>query len=149
MKSQKYVSKFSIIWLIEKKIMAKENTKGKKVSEDPIEEPTLEDLEKEEIEASSDSDGTEEGQNTEEPETESLEARVETEAKKTAPEEDPEGTFMSVDAAEERNVKASDLNLDTNAMSIQPDEFICNVCFLILNRVQLAKPRAKVCVDCS
>ena len=135
--------------MIEKKSMAKEKTKGKKASKDLIEEPTLEDLEKEEIEASSDSSETEEEQNTQEPETESLEARVETEAKKTVPEEDSEGTFMSVDAAEERNVKASDLNLDTNAMSIQSDEFICSVCFLILNRVQLAKPRAKVCVDCS
>ncbi len=129
--------------------MAKGKTESKKTSEDVVEEPTLEDLEKEELEASSDNTETDEEESVQEPETESLEARVESEAKKSSPEDDSEGTFMSVDAAEERNVKASDLNLDTNAMSVQSDEFICSVCFLILNKVQLAKPRAKVCVDCS
>ena len=129
--------------------MAKGKTESKKTSEDVVEEPTLEDLEKEELEASSDNTETDEEESVQEPETESLEARVESEAKKSSPEDDSEGTFMSVDAAEERNIKASDLNLDTNAMSVQSDEFICSVCFLILNKVQLAKPRAKVCVDCS
>ena len=129
--------------------MAKEKTESKKPKQDAVEEPTLEDLEKEELESSSENNETQEEQSAEEPETESLEARVENEAKKTSPEDDSEGTFMSVDAAEQRNVKASDLNLDTNAMSIQSDEFICSMCFLILNKVQLAKPRAKVCVDCS
>ena len=128
--------------------MAKEKTNSKKPNEDAVEEPTLEDLEKEELEASSENNETDEEQSSEEPETESLEARVENEAKKSSPEDDSEGTFMSVDAAEERNVKASDLNLDTSAMSIQSDEFICSMCFLILNKVQLAKPRSKVCVDC-
>ena len=119
--------------------MAKEKAKpkSKKTPKEVVEEPTLEDLEKEEL------------QSPDEPETESLEARVETETKQSTPEEDAEGTFMSVDAAEQRNVKPSDLNLDTNAMGIQTDEFICSVCFLILSKVQLAKPRAKVCIDCT
>ena len=131
--------------------MAKEKAKpkSKKTPKEVVEEPTLEDLEKEELEAASDNEETEEEQSPDEPETESLEARVETETKQATPEQDAEGTFMSVDAAEQRNVKPSDLNLDTNAMGIQADEFICSVCFLILSKVQLAKPRAKVCIDCT
>jgi hypothetical protein len=128
--------------------MAKAKNKIKKKNEEVIDEPTLEDLEKEEQEASSDSSESQEEENPEEPETESLEARVKTEAKKTTQQDDAEGTFMSVDAAEQRNLIKSDLNLDTNAISIQSDEFICSICFLILNKVQLAKPRAKVCTDC-
>ena len=127
----------------------KATKKGKKIAEEVVDEPTLEDLEKEELDAASENNDTQEEQSPDEPETESLEARVETESKQSTPEEDAEGTFMSVDAAEERNVKPSDLNLDTNAMGIQTDEFICSVCFLILSKVQLAKPRAKVCIDCS
>ena len=126
--------------------MAKNEKKTKKEVEE-IEEPTLEDLEKEEIDSDENVSDTEE-EVQEAPETESLEARVETEKKQTDPEE-AEGTFMSVDAAEERNVKPSDLSLDTNAMGIQTDEFTCSVCFLILNNAQLAKPRAKVCSDCA
>ena len=55
---------------------------------------------------------------------------------------------MSVNAAEKRNVKKSDLNLDTTAEDIKEDEFTCSVCFMILGNTQLAKPRAKVCLDC-
>ena len=55
---------------------------------------------------------------------------------------------MSVDAAEKRNVKKSDLNLDTTAEDIKEDEFTCSVCFMILGNTQLAKPRSKVCIDC-
>ncbi len=55
---------------------------------------------------------------------------------------------MSVDAAEKRNVKKSDLKLDEIADDIKEDEFTCSICFLVLRNTQLAKPRAKVCVDC-
>ena len=127
----------------------KAKQKSKKTTAEVTEEPTLEDLEKEELEASSDNEETQEEQSPDEPETESLESRVETETKQSTPEDDAEGTVFSVEAAEQRNVKPSDLNLDTNAMGIQSDEFICSVCFLILSKVQLAKPRAKVCIDCS
>ena len=125
--------------------MAKKKTANKKESEEVIDEPTLEDLESEDLDSE---EMPEEEENQQEPETESLEARVESETKKSAPEEDSEGTFMSIDAAEERNVKTSDLTLDTNAMGIQDDEFICSSCFLILNIAQLEKPRAKICKDC-
>ena len=127
--------------------MAKKKVSSKKESDEAIDEPTLEDLESEELDSEEISE--EEEENQQEPETESLEARVESETKKSAPEEDSEGTFMSIDAAEERNVKTSDLTLDTNAMGIQADEFICNSCFLILNISQLEKPRAKICKDCA
>ena len=55
---------------------------------------------------------------------------------------------MSVDAAEKRNVKKSDLKLDEIADDKSEDEFICSICFMVLRNTQLAKPRAKVCVDC-
>jgi len=55
---------------------------------------------------------------------------------------------MSVHAAEKRNVKKSDLKLDDIADDISEDEFTCSVCFLVLRNTQLAKPRAKVCIDC-
>ena len=126
--------------------MAKKKETTKKETEEVIDEPTLEDLESEELDTD---EMPEEEQSQQEPETESLEARVESETKKSAPEEDSEGTFMSIDAAEERNVKTSDLTLDTNAMGIQDDEFICSSCFLILNIAQLEKPRAKICKDCA
>jgi len=125
--------------------MAKKKATNKKASEEVIDEPTLEELESEDLDSE---EMPEEEENQQEPETESLEARVESETKKSAPEEDSEGTFMSIDAAEERNVKTSDLTLDTNAMGIQDDEFICSSCFLILNIAQLEKPRAKICKDC-
>ena len=125
--------------------MAKDKVTKSKKKDEAIDEPTLEDLENEEI---VEEDVAEE-ESQEEPETESLEARVESETKKGSSEDDSEGTFMSIDAAEERNVKTSDLNLDTNAMGIQDDEFICSSCFLILNKVQLEKPRAKICKDCA
>ena len=125
--------------------MAKKKATNKKASEEVIDEPTLEELESEDL----DSEEMPEEENQQEPETESLEARVESETKKSAPEEDSEGTFMSIDAAEERNVKTSDLTLDTNAMGIQDDEFICSSCFLILKISQLEKPRAKICKDCA
>ena len=121
--------------------------KDKKAKNDKSAEPTLEELKNEEMDAEDNSKDTEE-EIIEVPETESLEARAETEKKRTDS-DDSEGTFMTVDAAEERNVKPSDLSLDTNAMGIQTDEFICSICFLILNKAQLAKPRAKVCSDCS
>ena len=127
--------------------MAKKKTANKKESEEVIDEPTLEDLESEDLDSEDMPEEEEESQ--QEPETESLEARVESETKKSPPEEDSEGTFMSIDAAEERNVKTSDLTLDTNAMGIQDDEFICSSCFLILKISQLEKPRAKICKDCA
>ena len=109
-----------------------------------IEEPTLEDLEEdlEENEAAS------EEEEKEEVETESLEARVETEKKSVDDNDEAEGSFMSVDAAEKRNVKSSDLKLDETVEDIQDDEFTCSICFLVLKNSQLAKPRAKVCSDC-
>ena len=45
-------------------------------------------------------------------------------------------------------VKKSDLKLDDIADDISEDEFTCSVCFLVLRNTQLAKPRAKVCIDC-
>ena len=126
--------------------MAKKKTANKKESEEVVDEPTLEDLESEDLDSE---EMPEEEESQQEPETESLEARVESETKKSSSEEDSEGTFMSIDAAEERNVKTSDLTLDTNAMGIQDDEFICSSCFLILKISQLEKPRAKICKDCA
>ena len=110
-----------------------------------IEEPTLEDLEE-------DSDEVEtpvEEEEKEEVETESLEARVEKEKKSVEEVDETEGSFISVDAAEKRNVKKSDLKLDETAEEIQEDEFTCTVCFLVLKNTQLEKPRAKVCIDCA
>jgi len=117
---------------------------AKKETEE-IEEPTLEDLEEDSEEVETPADEEEKEQ---EVETESLEARVETEKKTADDGDDAEGSFMSVDAAEKRNVKKSDLNLDTTAEDIKEDEFTCSVCFMILGNTQLAKPRAKVCLDC-
>ena len=45
-------------------------------------------------------------------------------------------------------IKKSDLKLDDVVQDIQADEFTCTVCFLVLRNTALAKPRAKVCVDC-
>ena len=116
---------------------------AKKETEE-IEEPTLEDLEEDDIE-----DGTpDEEEEKEEVETESLEARVETEKKSVEDADEAEGSFMSVDAAEKRNVKKSDLKLDEIADDKSEDEFTCSICFMVLRNTQLAKPRAKVCVDC-
>jgi len=118
-----------------------------KKEEDVIEEPTLEDLEEEEeSEEEAPSDSEEE---KEEVETESLEARVEKEKKSVEETDETEGSFISVDAAEKRNVKKSDLKLDEAAEEIQEDEFTCSVCFLVLKNTQLEKPRAKVCIDCA
>ena len=117
---------------------------AKKETEE-IEEPTLEDLEEDSEEVETPADEEEKEQ---EVESESLEARVETEKKAADDGDDADGSFMSVDAAEKRNVKKSDLNLDTTAEDIKEDEFTCSVCFMILGNTQLAKPRAKVCLDC-
>ena len=109
-------------------------------------EPTLEDLEEDDIE---EVETPAEEEEKEEVETESLEARVETEQKKSVEDADEaEGSFMSVDAAEKRNVKKSDLKLDDIADDKSEDEFTCSICFLVLRNTQLAKPRAKVCIDC-
>ena len=118
-----------------------------KKEEDVIEEPTLEDLEEEEeSEEEAPSDSEEE---KDEVDTESLEARVEKEKKSVEETDETEGSFISVDAAEKRNVKKSDLKLDETAEEIQEDEFTCTVCFLVLKNTQLEKPRVKVCVDCA
>ena len=77
---------------------------AKKETEE-IEEPTLEDLEEDDIEDETPAEEEEK----EEVETESLEARVETEKKSVEDADEAEGSFMSVDAAEKRNVKKSDL----------------------------------------
>ena len=121
--------------------------KEKMPKKEDIVEPTSKDLENEDKESEEISNDKEE-EVQEAPETESFEARVEAEKKQNDP-EDTEGTFMSVEAAEQRNVKPSDFTVNTNTMGIQTDEFICSVCFLILNKVQLAKPRSKVCSDCA
>ena len=118
-----------------------------KKDQEELDEPTLEDLEEEE-----DSDDIEppaEEEEKEEVETESLEARVETEKKSVDDADEAEGSFMSVDAAEKRNVKSSDLKLDEIADDKKDDEFTCSVCFLVLRNTQLAKPRSKVCADCA
>jgi len=117
-----------------------------KKEQEELEEPTLEDLEEEED--SEDIEPTAEEDEKDEVETESLEARVETEKKTVEDADEAEGSFMSVDAAEKRNVKKSDLKLDEVVQDIQEDEFTCTVCFLVLRNTALAKPRAKVCVDC-
>ena len=118
-----------------------------KKDEEVIEEPTLEDLEEEEeAEEGTPSDTEEE---KEQVETESLEARVEKEKKSVEESDETEGSFISVDAAEKRNVKKSDLKLDEVVEEIQEDEFTCSVCFLVLKNTQLEKPRAKVCIDCA
>ena len=118
-----------------------------KKDEEVIEEPTLEDLEEEEAEEEETPSDTEEEK--EEVETESLEARVEKEKKSVEEGDETEGSFISVDAAEKRNVKKSDLKLDEVVEEIQEDEFTCSVCFLVLKNTQLEKPRAKVCIDCA
>ena len=120
---------------------------AKKEEEEVIEEPTLEDLEEEEESEEETSTDTEEEK--EEVETESLEARVEKEKKSVEEADETEGSFISVDAAEKRNVKKSDLKLDETAEEIQADEFTCTVCFLVLKNTQLEKPRSKVCIDCA
>ena len=119
---------------------------SKKDSEEDFDEPTLEDLEDEDLE---DSDSPVEEEEKEEVETESLEARVETEKKSIDDSDEAEGSFMSVDAAEKRHVKKTDLKLDDIVEDIQDDEFTCTMCFLVLKDTQLAKPRAKVCIDCA
>ena len=116
---------------------------AKKETEE-LEEPTLEDLEEDDIEDETPAEEEEK----EEVETESLEARVETEKKSVEDADEAEGSFMSVDAAEKRNVKKSDLKLDEIADAKSEDEFTCSICFMVLRNTQLAKPRAKVCVDC-
>ena len=116
---------------------------AKKETEE-MEEPTLEDLEEDDIEDETPAEEEEK----EEVETESLEARVETEKKSVEDADEAEGSFMSVDAAEKRNVKKSDLKLDEIADDKSEDEFTCSICFMVLRNTQLAKPRAKVCVDC-
>jgi len=118
-----------------------------KKEEEVIEEPTLEDLEEEEESEEETASDTEEEKD--EVETESLEARVEKEKKSVEEADETEGSFISVDAAEKRNVKKSDLKLDEEAEAIQADEFTCSVCFLVLKNTQLEKPRAKVCIDCA
>ena len=117
-----------------------------KKDQEELEEPTLEDLVEEED--SEDIEPTAEEDEKEEVETESLEARVETEKKSVEDADEAEGSFMSVDAAEKWNVKKSDLKLDEVVQDIQEDEFTCTICFLVLRNTALAKPRAKVCVDC-
>tara|TARA_B100000287_G_scaffold247690_1_gene232832 strand:+ start:474 stop:836 length:363 start_codon:yes stop_codon:yes gene_type:complete len=117
-----------------------------KKEQEELEEPTLEDLEEEE--EAEDIEPPAEEEEKEEVETESLEARVETEKKSVDDTDEAEGSFMSVDAAEKRNIKKSDLKLDEAVQDIQEDEFTCTVCFLVLRNTALAKPRAKVCVDC-
>ena len=116
-----------------------------KKDNEEIDEPTLEDLEEEDID---EIEAPQEEEEKEEVETESLEARVETEKKSVDDADEAEGSFMSVDAAEKRNVKSSDLKLDETVEDIQDDEFTCSICFLVLKNTQLAKPRAKVCSDC-
>tara|TARA_Y100000590_G_scaffold449891_1_gene588771 strand:- start:364 stop:729 length:366 start_codon:yes stop_codon:yes gene_type:complete len=118
-----------------------------KKEEDVIEEPTLEDLEDDDLEDNNPQNSEEETEK-ETVETESLEARVETEKKTVDDADETEGSFISVDAAEKRNIKSSDLKLDEVVEEIQEDEFTCTVCFLVLKNTQLSKPRAKVCVDC-
>ena len=86
---------------------------AKKETEE-IEEPTLEDLEEDDIEDETPAEEEEK----EEVETESLEARVETEKKSVEDADEAEGSFMSVDAAEKRNVKKSDLKLDLSLIHI-------------------------------
>ena len=114
---------------------------------DEIKEPNLEDLDDDDLEDSETT--TDEEEEKEEVETESLEARVENEKKTVEEPDDAEGSFMSVDAAEKRNVKKSDLKLDEAAADKEDDEFTCSVCFLVLKNTQLAKPRSKVCADCA
>ncbi len=117
-----------------------------KKEDEVVDEPTLEDLEEEEDAEEVPSDTEEE---KEEIETESLEARVEKEKKSVEETDETEGSFISVDAAEKRNVKKSDLKLDEVVEEIQEDEFTCTVCYLVLKTTQLEKPRAKVCIDCA
>ena len=118
-----------------------------KKEDEVIEEPTLEDLEDEDLEENNPQNSDEETEK-ETVETESLEARVENEKKAVEDADETEGSFISVDAAEKRNVKSSDLKLDEVVEEIQEDEFTCTICFLVLKNTALAKPRAKVCVDC-
>ena len=111
-----------------------------------LEEPTLEDLDEDDLD---DVEAPAEEEEKEEIETESLEARVETEKKSADDNDEAEGSFMSAEAAEKRNVKQSDLKLDEIVEDIKEDEFTCSVCFLVLLNTQLAKPRSKVCNDCA
>lgn len=111
-----------------------------------LEEPTLEDLDEDDLD---DVEAPPEEEEKEEIETESLEARVETEKKSVDDNDEAEGSFMSAEAAEKRNVKQSDLKLDEIVEDIKEDEFTCSVCFLVLLNTQLAKPRSKVCNDCA
>ena len=119
-----------------------------KIDVEEIKEPNLEDLEEEDLEEA-DAPSEEEEEEKEEIETESLEARVESEKKTVEEPDDAEGSFMSVDAAEKRNVKKSELKLDDAAADKEEDEFTCSICFLVLKNTQLAKPRSKVCSDCA
>src|SRR6056300_1355198 len=114
---------------------------AKKETEE-LEEPTLEDHEEEDSE---EIETPPEEEEKEEVETESLEARVETEKKSVDDTDEAEGSFMSVDAAEKRNVKSSDLKLDEIADDKKDDEFTCSLCFFVLTPTPLGNPRAVFC----
>ena len=82
-------------------------------------------------------------------EHDALESKVAAHKKSVDDADEAEGSFMSVDAAEKRNVKSSDLKLDEIADDKKDDEFTCTICFLVLRNTQLVKPRSKVCADCA
>ncbi|MFO7300240.1 MAG: DUF4193 family protein [Actinomycetes bacterium] len=64
--------------------------------------------------------------------------------------EDEVSEAMLIDEVEElRAMRRAELTLDVDAEARRPDEFVCQSCFMVKRKSQLANKRKMLCRDCA
>ncbi len=58
-------------------------------------------------------------------------------------------TILVDEASEIKALRRDEMALDMDKTSRRQDEFVCNSCFLLLKKVQLADPVNVLCADCA
>ncbi|NNC43584.1 MAG: DUF4193 family protein, partial [Acidimicrobiia bacterium] len=58
-------------------------------------------------------------------------------------------TLLVDEKAEAASIRRAELALDVDPEEVSSEEFVCQSCFLVLRRSQMAGPRKKICRDCA
>lgn len=117
-------------------------------------EPEIEEVEEDVVEAAvaevdvEEAEGVEEVEEAEEESDE--EALEELEAEELELLDDEMSESLLVDeAAELRAIRREELSLNVEVQGVAPGEFVCQSCFLVKRKSQLADPVRMICRDCA
>lgn len=116
--------------------------------DDDLEE--AEEFESEDELSEGDEDGDEDEDEDEDEDDEEALDELEAEELEMLTEDEASETIVPNEAAEMRAIRRAEIAMEKEeASGAGADEFVCQSCFLVKRRSQLASPRKKICKDCA